>query len=413
MYMASARGISAVCALLLHTAAASCDDAIDFDTFIRRFNRSFSEGSEEYSSRLRLFENRRQAVAKHNCESGKLWRAAVNHLADRTDGELAALRGWSSNARPEGVSRRGPQPTQLLRLTPDELPREHNWTQLRTMRNILDQGQCGSCWAFAAVTTLRAHSEIAGVYKPFSVQQVVSCTPNKHHCGGDGGCQGATAELAMDYVWQTGCVDEDEFQYSADDSECRESMRPKSHSEALVQKTKAGVAFGMLGWRRLPENKLQPLMQALVFEGPVSVTIASAYSWNSYSSGILHDCPRDAAVDHAVVLIGYGEASVEERTDPVKYWLLQNSWGTSWGEGGYIRMLRHDDSEDYCGTDHEPELGSGCAGGPPEVEVCGMCGILYDTAIPHFAQDRHSDLAWKLARTEVVLSQQDAGVSSP
>merc|ERR1719198_20387 len=133
------------------------------------------------------------------------------------------------------------------------------------MGEILDQGQCGSCWAVAATTVLRAHSEIYGDGKMFSAQQIVSCTPNPHKCGGTGGCEGATAELAFDYVLERGLVVEDEFPYTEsgmfpETPECPADMKSKD-STVGDEKTHVHLQsknnIGMVGWERLPENQLE------------------------------------------------------------------------------------------------------------------------------------------------------------
>ena len=120
-------------------------------------------------------------------------------------------------------------------------------------------------------------------------------------------------------------------------------------------------------------------MRALVEKGPVAISVA-ATPWQSYTAGIFDGCEPDSVIDHAVVLVGYGnDDKVKE-----KYWTIQNSWG-DWGEDGRIRILRRDSDETECGIDHQPEVGTGCDGGPKQVTVCGMCGILYDTIVPLFA----------------------------
>jgi hypothetical protein len=140
-----------------------------------------------------------------------------------------------------------------------------------------------------------------------------------------------------------------------------------------------GLKLGLQGWERLAENEYEPLIRAVAFTGPVAVSVAADY-WNSYGSGIFNDCGVNAVVDHAVTLIGYG---VDKKKHNTKYWLIKNSWGSYWGENGNIRMLRHVGNK-HCGTDYQPELGTGCTGGPTSVRVCGMCGILYDSVVAHF-----------------------------
>jgi cathepsin L len=299
-------------------------------------------------------------------------------------------------------------------------PNEFNWTHLTSVKDIQDQGGCGSCWAFASAAVLRAHSEIwMKDSRKFSVQQIISCTANPLECGGTGGCKGATAELAMDYVYQYGCRTEEEMPYAETESQCPHSL---VEGDALATK-KAENTLGMIGWTKLPENKLDPLKTALVQKGPVAVSISAAYSFNQYGGGVLDNCPQDATIDHAVALVGYGETTAVTAsaalggitTPSLKYWLLQNSWGTDWGEQGFIRMVRKDGQEEsYCGWDNEPEIGSGCLGGPPKVWVCGTCGLLYDTVIPHFEdKSRLSTPKPLAARQSSFLQRNDPPMQQP
>merc|ERR1719272_2004371 len=142
---------------------------------------------------------------------------------------------------------------------------------------------------------------------------------------------------------------------------------------------------GVQSWKVLPENKGAPLLQALYQVGPVVVSV-DASAWNLYANGVFSNCPRDAVINHAVVAVGFGKEKISG--SPHKYYVLKNSWGSDWGEDGHMRLQRFDDDFEYCGTDSKPLEGTGCPGGPPEVRVCGMCGVLYDSTYPegaHFA----------------------------
>lgn len=265
------------------------------------------------------------------------------------------------------------------------------------MSNIRDQGECGSCWAFATATVLRAHSELYQQDRSFSVQQIVSCTPNPDKCGGEGGCQGATAELAMDYVSKASMMTEEAMEYAGKDLKCpRSSQLPKPSFVSVLRGSlhlggNSGVShatsFGMTSWRKLPENKHMALLMAIFEDGPVTVSLSAGAAWNHYDMGVMDSCEKEAVVNHAVVLVGYGE--VQDRIGPnVHYWQIQNSWGPSWGERGHIRLKRHKGEEEdkYCGWDERPEQGTGCKGGPSKVWVCGSCGILYDSVVPQFVR---------------------------
>lgn len=116
-------------------------------------------------------------------------------------------------------------------------------------------------------------------------------------------------------------------------------------------------------------------MEAVAFSGPISVVVDGS-TWGSYRGGVFDGCSDDPDLNHAVQLVGYGQ---DQRTMEL-YWLIRNSWGTSWGENGYMRLKR--DPFPNCGTDNKPQEGTGCKGGPHYVTVCGTCGILYDTSYP-------------------------------
>jgi len=376
-----------------------------FDVFKAQHGRKYERDSPEHNQRLALFIQRSAEVEQQNARPGRLWTAAVNSFADRTDSELARLRGWkggatNSRGRQSAMATNGMVGSGTFlrqRSKGRQLPRAFmNWTNLESSRNIKDQGGCGSCWAVATANVLDAHSEIYQKGRKFSVQELVNCVPNPHNCGGAGGCDGATVELALHWALNHGLATEDENPYVGSDGVCSkassalqlptsaeeddhldEITAPGMHHAAVGA---VGTSFGMHGWERLPENAYEPLLRAVVEHGPVAVSLAAG-GWFGYDKGIYDGCLKDAVIDHAVTLTGFGE---DEEVGQL-FWLIQNSWGPSWGEKGYIRLLRTDGENEFCGIDKQPDVGTGCDGGPKEVRVCGMCGILYDNALPHFS----------------------------
>lgn len=364
----------------------------DFTDFISLHGRSYLPGTEEYEERGLLFAQRAAAVREHNCRVDRTWEASVNAFADRTPLELSRKLGWIRNARPSstGGRRDGPQLELFLDLPRSrdvsnssgsrrsELPTNVSWSHLKAMKDVKDQGMCGSCWAFASAVVLRAHHEIhRGQDWEFSAQELVSCVPNPRHCGGSGGCAGATAELAMDYVVNHGLRSEAEFSYRAIDVPCPDSV------SLATENISGRTQFGLTGWELLPSNAAKPLKQALVELGPVAVSVSADQTWFMYQRGIMDGCRKDnPVINHAVVAVGYG-------VDPsgIGFWELQNSWGRFWGENGHIKLLRAEDEDrDYCGWDSEPDKGVACQDdNATKVWVCGMCGVLYDSVVPHFS----------------------------
>merc|ERR1719343_333635 len=180
-----------------------------------------------------------------------------------------------------------------------------------------------------------------------------------------------------------GVEDEDSEPYFAQDMSCKHPTSTASFLERRVRnyrKMGSGASVGLKSWHKLPENRASPLMVAAM-DGPVAISVGAS-DWSFYAHGIFDGCEKDAVVDHAVVLFGYGE---ENGTN---YWLIRNSWGRSWGEHGFIRLFRHktpEEDDKYCGIDHDPAAGLACKPYPESVTVCGMCGMLYDSVAAQFA----------------------------
>jgi len=366
---------------------------MSFDDFVEAHSRSYDQGGYEYVMRRALFEDRKARAEEHNAQPNRMWTAGVNKLWDWTDAELKTLRGWDGSKMPSGGSggMRSVQPHRAFlqaQASVEDLPKEKVWSDLAMAQHVKNQENCGSCWAIAVSSVLEAHTQIyTGKVRTFSAQQIVECTPNPKHCGGDGGCQGATAELGMEWVLQNGCAEETEVPYTGQDAACQGGSATKDMAMALAGGGTSflddfggletgGASFGMTGWETLPKNEYEPLARAIAEKGPVAVSVA-ADKWFDYESGIFNGCGKDSVIDHAVTAIGYGEE------DGRKYWMIQNSWGQDWGEGGHIRLERHD-ADTYCGMNNDPQKGVACQGETEPVPVCGMCGVLFDSVVPHF-----------------------------
>jgi len=241
------------------------------------------------------------------------------------------------------------------------LPASVDWRTKGVVSPVKDQGGCGSCWAFAATEAIEtAVAQATGKILALSTQNVVSCAMNPHHCGGTGGCSGATADIAFSYVALKSISSEAEYPYRAVTGTCQE-------------RTKTAKINGFV---KLIENNYTDVVNALANVGPLAINV-DASDWSSYSSGVYTDCQfRDVDIDHVVQLVGYGTDGGRD------YWIVRNSWGPFWGENGYIRIEKHSDGDQkkWCAPDTQPSDGTGCDGGPSTVTVCGSCGLWYDAS---------------------------------
>jgi len=247
-----------------------------------------------------------------------------------------------------------------------DLPTNVDWREKGIITAVKDQGNCGSCWTFATVeATESAYALATGKLHVLSEQQILDCTPNPQHCGGTGGCDGGTAELAWAKIIQMGGLDSEWIypyqSYFGNAFTCRYGQ--------------ARAAVMVSSFVNLPPNEQDPILNYLGMTGPLAISVDAA-TWSSYESGVFNGCNQTAPdIDHAVQLVGYGTDSTLG-----DYWLVRNSWSPAWGENGYIRLKRT--TEIQCGTDSTPSDGDGCSGGPPTVKVCGTCGILFDGVYP-------------------------------
>jgi len=248
----------------------------------------------------------------------------------------------------------------------EELPSSIDWRRALVITDVKDQGQCGSCWSFAAAESVESYYAIAGgKLSVLSEQQILDCTPNPNQCGGTGGCGGATAELAFDQLTKMGGLSSEwTYPYTSYYGENSVCNTTRTHPVAKVT-----------GYVNLPTNQPSHIMRHLALRGPLAISV-DAGKWSFYESGVFDGCNQtNPDLDHAVQLVGYG-------TDEFNgdYWIVRNSWSPSWGESGYIRLKRT--STLRCGYDITPGDGDGCKNQTKPEYVCGTCGILYDALFP-------------------------------
>jgi|Transcript_28112 cathepsin L len=346
-----------------------------YEDFRRAHGRdAVGDGSVSFDVRQQLFAQRKAEAVAHN-SLNRSWTMAVNHFSDYTDEELQRMLGykrvggrWSQGS---SVASGGSSFLQADEYEDDVenevVAAEVDWRQnlQKSSTWVRNQGGCGSCWAVAAAGALEMHNERRGIAKRLAVQQIIDCVPNPRHCGGDGGCKGATGELAFEYARIYGVMAEDGYNGTC--------------SGALPSAVKVAQFV------RLPDNQVKYLHHAVATKGPVVVSVDGG-NWFSYGGGVFSGCQKDTVVNHAVLAVGYGHDSSSGKD----YWLVRNSWGGSWGENGYLRIERHMQDRAYCGIDNNPKDGVYCDNAPSQIEVCGMCGITSDSAYPVIPSYRNS-----------------------
>jgi len=345
------------------------DPASCFKEFISHYGVKIEPVNYEF--RKGLYKQEQKRILAHN-NANKGWNETLTPMSILSASERKQFYGYS-----KGVSKSIKQIKNMKSESIDlnGLPKSVDWRSKGVVTAVKSQGGCGSCWAFASTAVIESHVAInTNKLYDLSPQQIATCAPNPLECGGKGNCQGATAELAFDYIANSaGLYDEFQLPYTEYYGVEAKCVLPSDTPRATIS-----------GYVKLEENNYEQLMYAVATVGPIAVSV-DASNWHSYSSGIFNGCNQtNPDINHAVVLVGYGT----DYTSGQDYWLVRNSWSASWGESGYIRLLRQtrsiydDDNDETCGMDITPQDGTACAGDNNPVKVCGTCGILYDSSYP-------------------------------
>ena len=183
-------------------------------------------------------------------------------------------------------------------------PASVDWRQKGAVTPVKNQGQCNAAWAFAANGAIEGLGQIkTGKLHSLSEQQLIDCSGLYHNQG----CNGGSAIDAFKYVIAKGITSESAYPYTARDGAC------KSATPIIRITGQAEVG-----------RSVEALKEAVARQ-PVAAMV-DASNWASYKSGIFSNCGSD--LDHFVLIVGYTS----------DYWIVKNSWGTNWGNGGYIYL---------------------------------------------------------------------------
>ena len=343
-------------------------DGYSFEKFVSEFGLKYN--ASELETRRALFTAELARVKAHNAKNLS-WKEGVNKFSAMTAEEKKAFHGISKGhlqAQKGSLKHVKSLPADFKLKPVKDLPTNVDWRTSGIVSAVKDQGHCGSCWAFASTATIESHvAKATGLLFDLSPEQIAMCSPNPDSCGGTGGCNGATHELAFEYLSNSdGFYQEFQYPYTSYTGTNYDCALPK------VGSPKATIN----GYVQLPSNDYLSLLNAIATVGPIAITV-DASEWHSYESGIFNGCNQvNPDLNHGVVLVGYGTENGQD------YWLVRNSWNANFGEAGYIRVARTSDESSLCGSDITPQDGTACAGNDDPINVCGTCGILYDTSYP-------------------------------
>ncbi|XP_033030354.1 cathepsin S [Lacerta agilis] len=313
------------CVFLAFAAAAAASSAYwekdptlnrHWELWKKKYGKTYKNEKEEDGRRM-TWERNLQFIMLHNLEHSlglHSYELGMNHLGDMTSEEVTAM--LTGLKVPDSRMHNSTYYVSSLGVLPDTV----DWREKGCVTDVKNQGSCGSCWAFSAVGALEGQLKLkTGKLVSLSAQNLVDCS-SKY---GNHGCNGGYMEVAFQYIIGNKGIDsEASYPYEAKVGTCHydPSARAATCSKYVP----------------LPFGDEAALKDAVANIGPVSVGInASLKSFFLYKRGVYDDPQCSQYINHGVVVIGYGTEEGKE------YWLVKNSWGTSFGDEGFIKIARN------------------------------------------------------------------------
>ncbi|KAL8532131.1 hypothetical protein ACS0TY_008662 [Phlomoides rotata] len=282
------------------------------EQWMTQYGRTYKDDAEK-AKRFKIFKENVDYIDSSNSAGIRPYKLDINSFADLTNEEFKATRnGYKMEFH------KSSKVSSFRYANVSAVPSSVDWRKKGAVTGVKDQGQCGCCWAFSAVAAIEGINQLTtGTLISLSEQELVDCDTSE-----DEGCNGGLMDNAFEFIiGNKGLTTESNYPYEGTDGTCN-------------TKKESSDAAKITGYEDVPSNSESGLMKAVANQ-PVSVAIdASGSDFQFYSSGVFTgECGTD--LDHGVTAVGYGATS-----DGTKYWLVKNSWGSSWGESGYIRMQR-------------------------------------------------------------------------
>ena len=305
----------------------------EFGVWLNMYNKNYNT-NKEFAIRYITYMFNSRFINNHNANSNNTFKLGHNQFSDMTHEEyLARLKkSFKTNAQENYVNIHQDSyqdyDSDLYFQTINETV---DWRTHGCVTPVKDQGQCGSCWAFSTVVAMEGsyalkHNTCNNNIIMFSEQQAVDCSSGF----GNFGCNGGYPIWLYNYYLNGSSVETEEaYPYHAVDQTCNYT-KGVANVNSYVNITSGSEDDLVL------KSNLAPL----------SVCIdASSMTFQFYKSGVYTDTTCGNTMndlDHCVGLVGYGMDASEQ-----KYYIVKNSWGTSWGDSGYIYMAR--DKNNMCG----------------------------------------------------------------
>ncbi len=329
-----------------------------FQEFQVKFNKQYTLA--EIEDRFAVFRENYKTIEAHNSAANTTFTMGVNQFTDLTAEEFSNYVNLSSGKRrvdgavddwvswvdvavdssgEDAIGSFGCVPMKNQTSYGVEVPVAFDWREKGVVSAVRNQGQCGSCWAFATTANAESVSAIhSGELLDLSEQYLVDCATGVGYF--NQGCDGGNPDSALKYMIQHGQYLESGYPYVSGVTKVAGKCQGVGGAQDMEFHECVDV----------PAGNQRALLSAVVGQPVVVALSADSRYFQSYSSGIITSPGCSTTLNHAVEIVGYGvEAGI-------KYWTVRNSWDTTWGEAGYVRIARSDSVNDLgvCGIASEP-----------------------------------------------------------
>ncbi|CAO1330996.1 unnamed protein product [Diamesa serratosioi] len=273
------------------------------------------DSKKEELARLEIYLNNRNEIVKHNQKYANKevsYLMGTNSFSDLTSEEFLEMM-TVSNLNVSEIQ----YGSTFIGAANVKLPTSVDWRIKGAVTPVKDQEGCLSSWTFSTTGALEGqHFRKTNKIVSLSEQSLIDCSMKN-------GCKGGWMNTAFMYIMRNGGID-------------TEQSYPYKGVEGRCAFNKLNIGAKCRGYSYIPRRNEPSLMNAVVTIGPISVAINVEFSFHHYRRGVYYEpkCNPNK-LNHAALVVGYGSEGGYD------YWLVKNSWGSSWGEDGYIKMVRN------------------------------------------------------------------------